>query len=107
MARKGTAKNDRLEEAMALLVQNQAALMQNLTAFMQNQAILMQNQGTFLARLSEMDRVNSEQFGRIEERLSRLDQNDETILRVLSEHARLLEALPEAIREKIGFKPKR
>ena len=76
-------RSDRLEEAMALLIQNQAA---------------------FLGRISEMDRVNSERFARIE-------SNIDAILRVLSEHSRLLqdhsrllEALPEAIREKMGFK---
>jgi hypothetical protein len=96
MKRKKTTRsnrNNRLEEAVALL--------------MQNQATLMQNQAAFLARVSEMDRVSSERFARIEERLGRLEANMETILRVLSEHARLLEALPEAVRQKIGFKPQK
>jgi len=89
MKRKKTTRsnrNNRLEEAVALLIQNQAA---------------------FLARVSEMDRVSSERFARIEERFGRLEANMETILRVLSEHARLLEALPEAVRQKIGFKPQK
>lgn len=79
-------RDNRLEEAVMLL--------------MQNQATLMQNQATFLARISEMDRINSERFARIE-------QTMEAILRALSEHARILEALPEAIRQKIGFKPQK
>ena len=89
--------NDRLEEAMTVLIQNQAAFVQNQTAF--------------LARISEMDRLNAERFARIE-------SNIEAILHVLAEHgrllqehsrllqdhSRLLEALPDAIREKMGFK---
>ncbi|MBI3467778.1 MAG: hypothetical protein HY000_32620 [Planctomycetes bacterium] len=67
-------------------------------------ALLIENQAAFLGRVSEMDRVNSERFARIESNL-------DAILRVLGEHSRLLqdhsrlfEALPEAIREKMGFK---
>jgi hypothetical protein len=90
MAKRRTTRNHHLEEATALLMQSQATLMQN-------QSTLMQNQMEFLARLSEMGRVNSERF-------ARLEKNMETIICVLSEHAKLLEALPEAIRQKIGFK---
>lgn len=86
-------RDNRLEEAVALLMQSQATSMQN-------QATLVQNQATFLARVSEMDRINSERFARIE-------QTMEAILRVLSEHARILETLPDAIRQKIGFKPQK
>jgi len=90
-ARRTSKHNNRLEEAMALLIQNQA--------------LLNQNQAAFLTQMLEMNRANSERFARIEERMSRLEDNMETILRVLSEHARMLEALPETIRQKIGFKP--
>jgi hypothetical protein len=84
MARKPASQNgDRLEEAMALLIQNQAA---------------------FLGRLADIDRTTSERFARIENDMA-------TILRVLAEHGRLLaehsrmlERLPEAVRDKIGFK---
>jgi len=78
LAKQGTTKNgrERLEEAMAMLIQNQAS---------------------FLGRLSETERATSERFGRIEADIA-------TILRVLAEHSRLLERLPEAVREKIGFK---
>jgi hypothetical protein len=69
--------HERLEEAMAMLIQNQAA---------------------FLGRLSETERVSAERFARIEGDMA-------AILRVLSEHSRLLERLPEAVRDKIGFKP--
>ena len=78
MPRKGSTGNgrDRLDEAMALLIQNQAA---------------------FLGRLAEIDRTSSERFERIERDIA-------AILRVLNEHSRTLERLPEAVRDKIGFK---
>lgn len=70
-------RNGRLEDAVVTLIQNQAS---------------------FLARVSDMDRINSERFARIDERLARIEA-------VLVRQAQLLEALPEAVREKIGFKP--
>ena len=78
MAKKGQTANgrNRLEEAMAMLIQNQSS---------------------FLGRLAEIDRDTSERFKRIENDMA-------AILRVLSEHSRLLEQLPEAVRDKIGFK---
>ena len=60
-------------------------------------AMLIQNQVAFLSRMSEIERTSSERFGRIEQDMS-------AILRLLAEHSRLLERLPEAVREKIGFK---
>jgi hypothetical protein len=78
LARKNTSANghDRLEEAMAMLIQNQVA---------------------FLSRLAETDRATSERFARIEADMA-------AILRVLSEHSRLLERLPEAVRDRLGSK---
>ena len=83
MARGKNSGNGRLEEAMALLIQNQDA---------------------FVARMADTDKsmaetnkVNTERFARIEALL--LEHN-----RILQEHNKLLEALPEVIREKIGFK---
>ena len=72
-----------LQEAMTLLIQNQAA---------------------FLGRVSEMDRLSSERFARIDERFARLETNMATVLRVLAEHGRMLETLPQAVRDKSGFK---
>jgi hypothetical protein len=85
MARKGASENghERLAEAMALLIQNQAA---------------------FLGRLADIERATSERFGRIEKDMRAMQNDMAAILRVLSEHSRLLERLPEAVRDKIGFK---
>jgi hypothetical protein len=92
LARKRIADNgrDRLDEAMAMLVQNQAA---------------------FLNRLAETDRAHAESERRhlecqreTAERFARIEAQMAEIIRVLNEHGRLLESLPEAVREKIGFK---
>lgn len=77
MARSKNARNGRLEEALATLIQNQASFLARMSEID--------------ARVAEMDRINSERFARIEA--------------LLIEHNRILEALPDAIREKIGFKP--
>jgi len=91
VARKGTSGNgrDRLEEAMATLIQTQAA---------------------FLSRLAETDRAHVEYEGRhlefqreTAERFARIEAKIAEIIRVLAEHGRLLERLPEAVRDKIGF----
>jgi hypothetical protein len=74
--------HDRLEEAMVLLIQNQAS---------------------FLTRMADTDRRMAETDRATSERFARIERDMAAILRVLSEHSRLLERLPEAIRDKIGF----
>ncbi len=75
--------NGRLEEAIAILIQNQAAFVAE--------------SREINARIAEMERTNSERFARIEERFMRIEA-------LLLEHNRMLLALPDAVREKIGFK---
>jgi hypothetical protein len=77
MARAKSPGNGRLEEALATLIQNQAAFVARMSEID--------------ARVAEMDRLNAERFKRIEA--------------LLLEHNRILQALPDAIRDKIGFKP--
>lgn len=95
MAKKGSEQNgrDRLEEAIAMHIQNEAAFLSRLA---ENDS-----------RMTENERAASERFARIEkevsERFARIEKDMSAILRVLSEHSRLLERLPEAVREKIGF----
>jgi len=71
-----------LEEALATLIQNQAAFVAR--------------RSEIDARVAEMDRLNTERFARIEALL--LEHN-----RIVQEHSRILQALPDAIRDKIGF----
>jgi hypothetical protein len=93
LATKRTPQNgrDRLEEAM--------------TTLMQNQTMLMQNQAAFLARLSENDRRLAEAQRLSADRFARLEAEMAAVRRVLAELSLLLERLPEAVRDKIGFKP--
>src|SRR5262245_18260631 len=89
MAKKDASTNghDRLEEAMIMLIQNQSGFLGRLAEIDRNTS----------QRLTELERANSERFARIESEIA-------AIFRVLAEHSRLLERLPEAVRENIGFK---
>jgi len=89
---------DGLEEAMRQLTLAQATLTQVQATSTQTQATLAQTQAAFVADMSEMKRESAQRFARIEADIA-------TILRVLAEHGRMLQALPEAVRDKIGFKP--
>jgi hypothetical protein len=83
MARSKNQSNGHLEQAIAILIQNQAA---------------------FLAQKAETDREVAE-LRRESDRLQR--ENAERFARIeaiLMEHSRILRALPDAIRDKIGFK---
>jgi hypothetical protein len=97
MARRKDSGNGRLEDAFTSLTQAQAALTQAQASLTQAHASLAHNQATFLERLSEMDariaetnRINSERFARIES--------------ILMDLVHMMERLPEAVRDKIGFK---
>jgi hypothetical protein len=85
VAKKSTSANGRehLEEAMALLIQNQAS---------------------FLCDMREIERANSDRFSRIEATMASILRVLDEHGRVLTEHSRMLERLPEAVRDKIGFK---
>ena len=79
---------------MALLLQNQATLLQNQA---QNQAAFQAQMAEINRRNAEWERINTERFARIEAIL--LEHS-----RIFADHGRILEALPDAIREKIGFR---
>ncbi len=79
-----TGRNNHLEEAVALLIQNQASFVSN--------------QASFLSQMMELNRISSERFARIEDELA-------NIRTILLRHEQILQGLPETIREKIGFKP--
>ena len=98
MPRAKSNGNGHLDEAMANLVQAQASLVQAQAAMVQNQAAFLARASEIDARVAEIDvqfaatqRENAERFARIEA--------------LLLEHNRILEALPEAIRDKMGFRP--
>lgn len=81
MAKK--TRNGRIDEALAALLQAQATLTQN--------------QASFLARLSDMEQEAAQRFFRVESIL--LEHS-----RALAELRKMLEQLPDALKEKIGFK---
>ncbi len=79
MARAKNAGNGHLEEALAILIQNQASFRARVA--------------DIDARVAETDRINAERFARIEAIL--LEHS-----RILAEHSRILQTLPDMI----GFK---
>jgi hypothetical protein len=112
-------QNNRLEEALAHLLQTQAAFNQILAQQTQNQAAFVQTQAAFnqtlaqqnqnqaaiLNRLAELEHQTAERFARVERILLEHTRLLQEHSRILQEHSRMLEALPEAIRQKIGFQP--
>lgn len=97
MARAKNGSNGRPEESISALSQAQANLVQAQAHLVQVQAacqIQIAESNRHIAeiqrQIAETDRINSERFRRIES--------------ILLEHTRILQALPEAVREKMGFK---
>ena len=76
-------KPDRLDEAISSLVQTQA--------------LMVHNQAAFQGQMAELERETAKRFARVEAIL--LDHS-----RILAEHTRTLQALPDAVRDRIGFK---
>jgi len=87
MARKRTMANghDRLEEAMATLLNNQAEFVNSLRETDRLHA--------------QLERETAERFARIEVQMAEIIRvlNDHS--RILSEHSQILERLPEAVRK--------
>ncbi|HET9942856.1 MAG TPA: hypothetical protein VFR05_05925 [Terriglobia bacterium] len=79
-----------LEAAMAVLLHNQAQ-------FVQVQAQFVQMQAQFAAEIAQLDRRYKELKEEADRRFARIEA-------LLLEHERLLRALPDAIKDKIGFK---
>lgn len=97
MTEKKNEGNGHLEESMSALSKAQANLVQAQANLVQAQAacqvqIAESNRqiAEIQRQIAETDRINSERFRRIEA--------------ILLEHTRILQALPEAVRDKIGFK---
>jgi len=80
----------RLEEAMAMLIQDQTAFVAQLADYNRIHSELEREH-------LELKRQSDERFGRIEAQMAE-------IIRVLNEHSRMLERLPEAVRDKFGIK---
>jgi hypothetical protein len=85
MATRKNSSNNHLEEAMVLLIRNQAAFVEQIARNDQERLKLQSSH-------EQLEREAKEQFARVEERLSRI----ETILL----------QLPKAIKKESGFKPR-
>ena len=101
--RENSNSNNHLEEAMALLIRNQAAFVEQLARNDQERLKLQRSSdesqretkerfGNLEREFGKLERETKERFTRVEERLSRI----ETILL----------QLPKAIKKEIGFKPR-
>jgi len=77
--------NGKLEEAMALLIQNQAA---------------------FVSQLSTSNARMDDRFARIDKRFARIEERLDKIEHTLEDHHGILLGLLESIRKEIGFKPR-
>ncbi|MBI4476162.1 MAG: hypothetical protein HY654_03255 [Acidobacteria bacterium] len=84
--RNAASRNGTLQDAIALLVQNQAALVAQHTSF--------------LTELRELAADSARRFATIEQELRQFEQ----IKAILLRHEQILNELPEAIRQRIGFK---
>ena len=106
MAKKVTSQNghDRLKEAIALLIQNEAALAAHLTDSDKRQAEVDKRQ----AENERLRMKNERRWLKLEKqsdkRFARIEKGMASIIQVLNEHTRILERLPDALREKMGFK---
>jgi len=97
MARTKEPKNGRLEEALAIMLEDMATLVQTQAAFVADKRETDKE-------LADLRRQNAEQFERIDGRFARIEQRLADIEGLLRDHHRILEHLPEAVRDKIGFK---
>jgi predicted nucleic acid-binding Zn-ribbon protein len=93
-------KLSKLEEAMTNMLNTQAALGTQMIALSERQARTESNFIQQMTALSERHNALSERHNTLSERQT---QSEKMILDVLNEHTRILNNLPEAIKEKIGF----
>lgn len=69
------------------------------TSLAASHATLIANQAAFQANMTALNARNEERFERIEAELA-------DIRAILLRHEQILQSLPEAIRQKIGFDPR-
>jgi hypothetical protein len=108
MARAKSQSNGKLDEAMTALAHAQATLVQTQASFLAQMADLGRESAETRRRsdedAAEMRRRADERFAKIDEWQRRADERFARIEAILLDHSRILHALPDAIRDKIGFK---
>ncbi|HMF14207.1 MAG TPA: hypothetical protein VKE94_17950, partial [Gemmataceae bacterium] len=70
----------------------------------QTQASMQQTQAAFFAQMTAMKEESDRRFARLESILLEHTRILQEHSRILQEHGRILATLPDAVREKIGFK---
>src|SRR5882724_7227905 len=93
-ARKPPARNNHLEEAMALLIRNQAAFIEQIARNDQERLALKQWQH----QTEVWQRKAEERFDKIEQRLARIEES------LIQIPKTILQQLPKAVKKEIGFK---
>lgn len=113
--------NGRLEEALAALIQNEAAFLAHLSRMDERFARMDERiaraderfaraddrfakMDERFAKMDERFAKIDERFVKIDERFARIESELEAIKAILLRHEQMLQNLPEAIRQKIGFK---
>ena len=106
LAKKGASRNghDRLDEAIALLIQNEAALAARLMESDKRHAESDKRHADNERLHLEYERRWIELNQQSDERFARIEKDIASIIQVLNEHTRILERLPDVLRDKIGFK---
>jgi len=110
-ARRPLARNNHLEEAMALLIGNQAAFVEQIARNDQERLKLQRRSEEWQLENKEWQRKAEERFDKIEQRLERIEDSliglPETILQSVLEPIvqAVLEKLPKAVKKEIGFTP--
>jgi hypothetical protein len=97
-ARRPLTRNNHLEEAMALLIQNQAAFVGQIARNDQERLTLQRKADDWQRRTEEWQRENEERFRKIEKRLSRIEAS------LVQLPKTILLQLPKAVKKEIGFK---
>ena len=108
-ARRPLARNNHLEEAMALLIRNQAAFVEQIARHDQERLKLqikgedwMRRTEEWQRRTEEWQQKAEERFDKIEQRLERIEANLIELPKIILKT--VLEQLPKAVKKEIGFK---
>jgi oligoendopeptidase F len=100
-ARRPRSNNDRLEEAMALLINNQAAFVGQIARNDQERLALQRTGDERQLRIEEWQRKSEQRFEKIEQRLGRIEADLLKLPKAIVQT--VLDQLPR-IKKEIGFK---
>jgi 5-formaminoimidazole-4-carboxamide-1-beta-D-ribofuranosyl 5'-monophosphate synthetase len=104
-ARKPLARNNHLEEAMALLIRNQAAFVEQIARNDQERLKLQIKGEDWMRRTEEWQRKTEEWQQKAEVRFDRIEQRLASIEASLIQLPKtILAQLPKAVKKEIGFK---